>query len=93
MENVVVIRLSKSTAYQKGANKEEALYNEVFMFLFSVHILANNALRAHHTTAHGGLLPHISPEDPVIFRIYILHVFNAGQMSTRGKFLLLLLCK
>ena len=30
-----MIRLSESTAYQKGAKKEEALYNEVFMFLFT----------------------------------------------------------
>ena len=47
----------------------------------------DNALRAHRASAHGGLLPHSSPEDPVIFRIYILHAFNAGQMASRGKLL------
>ena len=37
--------------------------------------------------AHGGLLPHSSLEDPFIFRIYILHAFNAAKWLPEEIFL------
>ena len=58
--------------------------SDVFMFMF---LFTYWQIMPFVHIAHGGLLPHSSPEDPVIFRIYILHAFNAGQMASRGKLL------